>query len=70
MSVFLTFAKGMVPPDIPQDMQRIVSNLNSLVNLFSDADMKILIINQVGALESAQFQRWSRLVSKILLKER
>lgn len=70
MSVSLTFAQGMVPPDIPQDMQRMVSNLNSLVNLFSDADMKILIINQVGALERAQFQRWSRLVSKILLKER
>lgn len=55
--MFLTFAKGTVPPDIPQDMQSMESNLNSLINLFSDADIKILTINPFGASERAQFKR-------------
>ena len=57
MSVSLTFAKGTVPPDIPQDMQRMESNLNSLVSLFSGANMKSLIINHFDAFERAQFKR-------------
>ena len=60
----LTFAKGTAPPDIPQDMQSMESNLTSLVNLFSDADMKVLIINHSGAFERTQFKRRSGLVSK------
>lgn len=57
MSVSLTFAKGTVPLDIPQDTQRMESNLNSLVNLFSGADMKSLIVNHFDAFERAQFER-------------
>ena len=53
----LTFAKGTVPLDIPQDTQRMESNLNSLVNLFSGADMKSLIVNHFDAFERAQFER-------------
>lgn len=57
MSVSLTFAKGTVPPDIPQDMQSMESNLNSLINLFSDADIKILTVYHFHASERAQFKR-------------
>lgn len=53
-------------PGIPQNMQRMESNLNSFVNLFSDADIKIIIINHFGTFEKAQFRRWNGLISKSL----
>lgn len=42
------------------------SNLNSLVNLFTDADIKILIINHFGAFGRVQFKKCNGLVSKSL----
>lgn len=55
-----------MPLDIPQDRQRTESNLNNPVNLFSDADIGILIITHFGAFERAQFKRSNCLTSTIL----